>query len=74
MNDMTQPGRVQYGQDIFPDLSAAEDAIRNVYFNVNPEAEPFAALIAHIVIRADATDLEDQTQARVLKAGKFDAP
>lgn len=74
LNELTQQVRVQYGQSLFPDLVTAADAIRNVYFNVNPEAEPFAALIAHIVIRANATDLNDPTQAMVLKAGKFDAP
>lgn len=71
---LSQQVRVQYGQNIFTSMAEAIDAIRNVYFNPNPEAEPFGALLAHIVVRANATDLSDLTQAAVLRAGKFDAP
>jgi hypothetical protein len=65
---------VQYGQAIFPSLAAAVDAIGNIEFTPNPEAEPFGALLAHVVLRADATNLGDIAQARIIRAGKFDAP
>ena len=74
LNDSNQQVRVQYGQEIFPSLAAAVDAIGNIEFIPNPEADPFSALLAHVVLRADATNLADITQARIIKAGKFDAP
>lgn len=74
LNDVLQQVRVQYGQDTYATMTDAVNAIGNTDFIPNPEAEPFSALLAHIVIRADATDLSDLTQALVLRAGKFDAP
>lgn len=74
LNDPTQQVRVQYGQDVFATMADAQNAIGNVAFIPNPEAEPFSALLAHIVVRADATDLNDPAQASIRRAGKFDAP
>jgi hypothetical protein len=74
LNDQTQQVRVQYGQILFASISAALEAVGNVTFIPNPEAEPFSALLGYIIVRADATDLSDQAQARIIRAGKFDAP
>jgi len=74
LNDIAQQVRVQYGQDVFPTMADATDAIGNVDFIPNPEASQFGVLLAHIVVRADATSLTDPTQAFIQRAGKFQAP
>lgn len=74
LNDIQQQVRVQYGQEVFPTKTDAVEAIGNVDFIPNPEASQFGVLLAHFVMRADATDLTNPAQADLQRAGKFDSP
>lgn len=74
LNAVDQQVRVQYGQHVFATKTEALEAIGNVEFIPNPEGNVFSALLGHIVLRSDATDLADLTQAAFRRAGKFDSP
>jgi hypothetical protein len=74
LNDPNQQIRIQYGQALFPTEQDAINGIGNIAFIANPEADPFGALVAHLVIRADATDLSDGTQAMFRRSSKFATP
>jgi hypothetical protein len=66
--------RVQYGQSTYASQADALEAIGNTAYIANPQANVFAALLGWIVMRSDATDLSDPTQAAMRRAGKFDSP
>ena len=66
--------RVQYGQNTYASQAEAINAIGNTDFVPQYDSSTFGCLLAHIVVRADATDLNDPTQADVQRAGKFSAP
>jgi hypothetical protein len=55
-------------------MAEALESIGNTEFIPNPEGNVFSALLGHIVVRSDATDLADLTQAAFRRAGKFDSP
>jgi hypothetical protein len=74
LNMVDQQVRVQYGQNQYPSQAEALEAIGNTAFIPNPEGNVFSALLGWIVIRSDATDLSDPTQAAIRRAGKFDSP
>lgn len=74
LNNILQQIRIQYGQNFYPDMQSAENAVGNTTFIPNPEGDPFGALLAHLVVRADATDLSDPTQAALFRASKFATP
>ena len=65
---------MQYGQGLLATQAEALEAIGNTGFIPNPEGNVFSALLGHIVVRSDATDLADPTQAAFRRAGKFDSP
>jgi len=71
---VAQQVRVQYGQNTYATQAEAVEAIGNTAFIPNPEGNVFSALLGWIVVRQDATDLADPTQAFVRRAGKFDSP
>jgi hypothetical protein len=62
---------VQYGQQIYSNLAAAEAAIISEPFVVEPFTLSNALLIAVISVRSDATDLTDLAQAQFFSASKF---
>jgi hypothetical protein len=74
LNVVQQQIRVQYGQNLYLSQSDALDAIGNTAYIANPQGDMFAALLGHIVVRSDATNLADPTQAAIRRAGKFDSP
>jgi hypothetical protein len=74
LNQVERQVRVQYGQFTFATRTEALESIGNVAFVPNPEGNVFSALLGHIVVRSDATDLSDTTQAAFRRAGKFDSP
>jgi len=74
LNAVAQQVRVQYGQNTYATQAEAVEAIGNTAFIPNPEGNVFSALLGWIVVRQDATDLADPTQAFVRRAGKFDSP
>jgi hypothetical protein len=69
-----QQVRMQYGQDTYATQAEAVEAIGNTAFIPNLEGNVFSALLGWIVVRSDATDLADPTQALFKRAGKFDSP
>jgi hypothetical protein len=74
LNQVDRQVRVQYGQNVYATKTEALEAIGNTAFIPNPEGNVFSALLGHIVIRSDATDLSDSSQAAIRRAGKFDSP
>lgn len=74
LNQVELQIRLQYGQNLYLSQSEALDAIGNTVYIPNPQGDMFAALLGHIVVRSDATDLSDPTQAAIRRAGKFDSP
>ena len=74
LNAVDQQVRVQYGQGLVATQAEALEFIGNTGFIPNPEGNVFSALLGHIVVRSDATDLADPTQAAFRRAGKFDSP
>jgi hypothetical protein len=74
LNQLELQIRLQYGQNLYLSQSEALDAIGNTGYIPNPQGDMFAALLGHIVVRSDATDLSDSTQAAIRRAGKFDSP
>jgi hypothetical protein len=65
---------IQYGQTTYSSLANALDAIGQTGHVVNPLIIGNGALLAHIVVTRTATNLSDNTQARILMSGKFDTP
>jgi hypothetical protein len=63
---------VQYGQHLYPDFTSAVDAIGSGVFVPNPTTAQNAALIAHIIVRGNATNLSDQAQCIMKRAKKLD--
>lgn len=74
LNMVDQQVRLQYGQRLYASKADALEAIGNTEYIPNPEGNVFSALLGHIVVRSDATDLADLTQAAFRRAGKFDSP
>ena len=74
LNSVDQQVRVQYGQNVYVSLAEAVESIGNTAFVPNPEGNVFSALLGWIVVRSDATNLADPTQAFFKRAGKFDSP
>lgn len=74
LNMVDQQVRLQYGQRVYASKTEALEAIGNTEYIPNPEGNVFSALLGHIVLRSDATDLADLTQAAFRRAGKFDSP
>jgi hypothetical protein len=74
VDDIQQQVRMQYGQNFYVSQVEAVEAIGNTAFIPNFEGNMFSALLGWIVVRSDATDLADPTQAFVKRAGKFDSP
>lgn len=74
LNAVDQQVRVQYGQGLVATKAEALEFIGNTGFIPNPEGNVFSALLGHIVVRSDATDLADPAQAGFRRAGKFDSP
>lgn len=74
LNMVDQQVRVQYGQSVYASQAEAVESIGNTAFIPNPEGNVFSALLGWIVIRSDATDVSDSTQAFFKRAGKFDSP
>lgn len=74
VNELDQQISIQYGQHLYASMQDAVDGRGNTDFIPNPQATFAAAFIGWIVTRGDATDLSDDTQARILQAGKFATP
>jgi len=74
LNVVEQQVRVQYGQSVYASKTEALESIGNTAYVPNPQGDMFAALLGHIVMRSDATDLSDPAQAAFRQAGKFDSP
>lgn len=65
---------VQYGQTQYADLNSALDRVGQGDFVVNPTTVGNAVLLAHIVVRGNATNLSDTTQCVIRRSGKLDYP
>lgn len=65
---------VQYGQELYADLATALDSLGQTGYVVNPTTVQNAALIAYIVVRGNATALNDPAQCIIKVAGRFQFP
>lgn len=65
---------VQYGQELYADLNTALDSLGQTGYIVNPTTVQTAALIAYIVVRGNATALNDPAQCIIKVAGRFQFP
>lgn len=61
---------IQYGASTYSTAADAEASLRSEPFNVNPSTRGFV-LRAWLIVRGNATDLSDQSQAVFIPAGKF---
>ncbi|MFE0472423.1 right-handed parallel beta-helix repeat-containing protein [Streptomyces sp. NPDC058947] len=62
---------LQYGQAVFDTLDDAVAGIGSAPFALNPTLPGNAILIGYLAVKATATDLSDETQAQIIKAGRF---
>ena len=63
--------RMQYGQTVYSDLTAAIAAVQTETFTTFPNFRDNAILIGILSVRSDATNLSSSTQARFLLVSKF---
>jgi hypothetical protein len=63
--------RIQYGQTVYPSFADAVDAVGKEAFVTDTNIKENGLLLAQVVMRADATDLSDSTQAQFFQAGRF---
>jgi hypothetical protein len=71
-NDTANQIVVQYGQHLYADFDSAVDAIGSGIYVPNPTTVQNAALIAHIIVRGNATNLSDPAQCIIKRAKKLD--
>lgn len=62
---------LQYGQATYPTLNAAFDGAGKETFAINPALPGNAINLGFLVVRGQATDLSDTSDAIFIKAGKF---
>jgi hypothetical protein len=74
-NDPQRQLIIQYGQEIYANLDAAEAGITTESFTENPSfIQGGGILIAFIAATRTATNLSDPVQAVFIQAGKFATP
>lgn len=65
---------VQYGQQLFPDFQTALDALGSGSYVPNPTTVQNAALVAWIIVRGNATMLNDLSQCIIRRAQPLNFP
>jgi hypothetical protein len=63
--------RVQYGQQVYPTLSDAVDAVGKEAFVVEPNIQENGLLLATIAVTVDCTALNDTSRALIFSASRF---
>lgn len=62
---------LQYGQQVYDSLAEAVQAAPLAPMSVNPALSGSAILVAHLAVKATATDLSDPTQAELIPVYRF---
>jgi hypothetical protein len=62
---------LQYGQNLYASLAAAEIALLTEPFVTEPSIAANGLLVGYLIVRGNATDLSDTSQAVFFDAGKF---
>lgn len=70
-NDGSEIHVLQFGQQVYPNLDAAVNAMGRSSYVTNPALPGQGILAAFIAVKKNATNLSDSTQAVVVQAAKF---
>jgi hypothetical protein len=62
---------IQYGQFLYNSMTAAEAAMPTEAYVTEPSIAANGVFISHIILKGNAADLTDPTQAKFFTAGKF---
>lgn len=63
--------RIQYGQNYYDDLASAQAAIFTRDFNVEANIKENGVTRAYIIVKNNATSLQNATDSRIIEAQKF---
>ena len=63
--------RIQYGQNVYDDLASAQAAIFTRDYNVEANIKENGITRAYIIVKNNATSLQNATDSRIIEAQKF---
>lgn len=65
---------IQYGQNLYSNLTAAVNALGSINYALNPDVDGNGAVLAWIVAQKNCTSLLDTTTSSIVPAHKFSTP